>query len=85
MLTQPLSNYKFNPDECWNNLITIESGIGDINIDNDITISDVVLLQKYLVAKDFFNKAECKLADMNSDGKVNVFDLIILKRKILNS
>ena len=81
MLTQPISNYKFNPDECWN----IESGIGDINIDNDITISDVVLLQKYLVAKDFFNKAECKLADMNSDGKVNVFDLIILKRKILNS
>ena len=46
-------------------------------------VSEVVLLQKYLVKKYSLNDEQFTAADLNNDGKVNVFDVIILKRKLL--
>lgn len=64
--------------------IKVERNLGDINQDKDITITDVILLQSYLVNKFNFSEKVFLLADMNLDGKVNVFDFIILKRMIIN-
>lgn len=55
---------------------------GDINKDGSITISDAVLLKKYLIKIYKFNSDEFENADMNNDGKINVFDFIMLKRQI---
>ena len=40
-------------------------------------------MQKYLHAKQKITKAQFEVADVNSDGKVNVYDLALLKRKLL--
>ena len=56
---------------------------GDLNADNKLSVSDVVLLQKYLVKKTRLSNVLRNLADLNNDGTVNVFDCVILKRKIL--
>ena len=55
---------------------------GDCNDDGKLTISDAVLLQKWLLndAKLIHRQA----ADLNEDGKLNAFDLCLLKYKIIN-
>ncbi len=54
---------------------------GDINKDGNISVSDVVLAQKMLTRK--LNDSSI-FVDMNNDNKFNVFDCIILKRKIID-
>lgn len=56
---------------------------GDITQDSVISVEDVIVMQKYLHAKQKITKAQFEVADVNSDGKVNVYDLALLKRKLL--
>ncbi|MCM1434784.1 MAG: dockerin type I repeat-containing protein [Ruminococcus flavefaciens] len=46
-------------------------------------VSEVVILQKYLTKKYNLTDEQFFAADLNNDGTVNVFDVIILKRRIL--
>lgn len=55
---------------------------GDINGDGGITISDGVLLQKYILGMDSLSEIQYKCADMTSDKSVDIFDLIILRKKL---
>ena len=55
---------------------------GDVNYDQTVSTADVVMMQKSFVKNDGMKLM--KAADMNGDGKLNVFDLILLKRKIQN-
>jgi len=55
---------------------------GDVNYDQTVSTADVVMMQKSFVKSDGIKLM--KAADMNGDGKLNVFDLILLKRKIRN-
>ncbi|MCM1233586.1 MAG: dockerin type I repeat-containing protein [Ruminococcus flavefaciens] len=43
----------------------------------------MVFLQQYLVKSRNISSEKFLAADMNSDGKVNVIDVVILKRRIL--
>jgi len=63
--------------------VTAANYLGDVNNDGDVTVSDAVAVQKYLVKKGTIEPDRSDAADMNSDGKVNVFDLILLKRTVL--
>ena len=56
---------------------------GDINEDEEITVLDAVMLQKYLLAIETFTQDEFLLADLNQDQRVNVFDLVSLKRMLV--
>lgn len=63
--------------------------LGDINRNNKITITDLILLKRHLIAN---TEEEWKLvgeqqvlADMNEDGKINITDVILLKRFLLNN
>lgn len=61
---------------------------GDINKDNKITITDLVLLKRHLIAGTteswrLSNEGQI-LADLNEDGLVTITDLIELKRIIIN-
>ncbi|MDE5885353.1 MAG: dockerin type I repeat-containing protein [Oscillospiraceae bacterium] len=59
--------------------------IGDANFDGKISVIDVVIMQKYLLGRYRFSKAQWEQSDMNNDGIVNIFDFCLLKRKLINS
>lgn len=56
---------------------------GDCNCDGIVGISDAVALQNWLHGKD--GVSENGNADINGDGIVDVFDLIKLKKTVINS
>ncbi len=54
--------------------------VGDVNADKTFSIADIVMLQKWLVnAGDLTDK---NAADVTGDNKINIFDLVYLKRLI---
>ncbi len=57
--------------------------IGDTNEDNSVTTADIIMMEKYLHAKVKFTKQQKENADMNHDGKVNIYDYILLKKKLI--
>ncbi|MBE6845996.1 MAG: hypothetical protein E7508_09935 [Ruminococcus sp.] len=63
----------------------ISDCIGDCNDDGKFNISDVVLLQKWLLAVPNTRLSDWKAADLYSDNRLNIFDLCVMKRMILNS
>lgn len=58
--------------------------MGDVNMDGKFNVSDVVLLQKWLLAVPNTKLADWKAADFCEDGKLDVFDLCMMKRKLIN-
>lgn len=57
---------------------------GDINGDDSVSVTDAVILQKMLNMSDEEYDTEQKItADINEDSKINIFDLIRLKRIML--
>ncbi len=66
--------------------VTIEAGTaieGDCNGDGEFSLPDVVLLQKWLLAVPDTHLANWKAADLCTDDKLNVFDLVMMKRMLL--
>ena len=60
------------PDKVWN--------LGDVNGDKSANIADAVLLQKWLLNKPDSDLTEWTAADIYEDGKLNVYDLTLLKQ-----
>lgn len=56
---------------------------GDVNADGAFTISDVVLLQKWLLSVPDTQLADWKAADFNGDQTLNVFDLCQMRYNLL--
>lgn len=56
---------------------------GDINQNSAITLSDTVLLQKYLLNLEPLTSSQMEIADINSDGRVNVLDICLLKAHLI--
>lgn len=56
---------------------------GDINSDGEFNISDAVLLQKWILADPNAKLADWKAADLCEDGKIDVFDLCMMKRMLV--
>ncbi len=55
---------------------------GDLNSDNVLTMTDAVLLQKHLLNLKSLSDKQLKLADINNDSRVNIFDLSLLKANL---
>jgi len=58
---------------------------GDVNADGKFNISDVVILQKWLLAVPNTKLADWKAADLCEDDRLDVFDLCMMKRMLVNS
>ncbi len=58
---------------------------GDCNNDGLFSVSDVVLLQKWLLATPDVELANWKAADLCEDGRLNVFDLCLMKRMLIEN
>ena len=65
-------------------IIVPNTTVGDCNDDGTFTVSDVVLLQKWLLAVPDTHLANWQAADLCEDGKLDVFDLCMMKRKLIN-
>ena len=57
--------------------------MGDVNNDGDFNVSDVVLLQKWLLAVPNTKLANWKAANFCEDDRLDVFDLCLMKRKLI--
>lgn len=55
---------------------------GDLNNDNKSNAADLVLMQKYLLGIQQFNAEQCLAADLNKDGSIDSFDMILFRQKI---
>lgn len=56
---------------------------GDVNADGAFNISDVVVMQKWLLAVSDVTLADWKVGDLCEDDIINVFDLCLMKRKLM--
>lgn len=76
-----------------NNVVSTSCGViekltdyyveGDCNVDGSFNVSDVVLIQKWLLAIPDTHFANWKAADMCEDDRLDVFDLCLMKRKLI--
>ncbi len=68
-----------------NRLELVESDYvaGDVNSDGVLNISDVVLLQKWLLAVPDAKLNNWKAGDLCRDGKLDVFDLCMMRRMLI--
>lgn len=60
-----------------------DSSEGDVNADGRFDIADVVLLQKWLLAVPDTHLANWKNSDLCKDERLDVFDLCMMKRKLI--
>ncbi len=56
---------------------------GDINADGKFDITDVVLLQRWILAVPDTKLADWKAGDLCEDDRLDVFDLCLMKRKLI--
>lgn len=65
--------------------VNAESVKGDVNTDGEFNIADIVLFQKWLLAVPDVALADWSAGDLQEDNKLNVFDLCLMKRRLLYS
>lgn len=65
-------------------LDTTDKTSGDVNNDGKFNITDIVLLQKWLLAVPDAELANWKAADLCEDRILNVFDLCMMKRELIS-
>ena len=58
---------------------------GDVNGDDDITMTDVTLIRRYLVNSSNYPLANVEAADVNGDGDVTMTDVTLIRRYLVNS
>jgi len=56
---------------------------GDVNMDNQINVLDIVLSVNFVLGTDDLSSFQQQIADMNSDGIINILDIIIIVNLIL--
>lgn len=61
----------------------VELHSGDINSDSELTIADAVQMQRYLLGIDKISTAECLTGDLTGDNTVDVFDMVLLRQKLV--
>ena len=59
--------------------------IGDIDGDNQLSVEDAILLEKYLHGEESLTEEKFFFADITNDDVVNIFDFIVLKKMLLNA
>ena len=65
-----------NQEECISN--------GDVNLDNDLNVLDVVTVVSYVLGNDNFNNEQFCQGDINLDYNIDVLDIVTIVSIILN-
>ena len=64
--------------------MTITAIRGDVNADGEFGVADVVMMQKWLLGVPEVTLVDWKAGDICEDGRLDVFDLCLIKRELLN-
>ena len=81
-----VQQWEVNGESCQKWIVEASEPVyekGDININKKVDVSDIVIMNKYLVKLEKFSEQQFFLADINDDGKVHVFDYILIRRKVM--
>ena len=57
--------------------------LGDVNADNQFNIADAVLLQRWLLGDQEAKLTNWQAADLCEDGRLDVFDMIVIKQLLV--
>ncbi len=68
----------------WDTLSEVREVAGDVNDDGELNVVDVIILQKWLLSVPDTELKNWKAADFCEDNKIDVFDLCLMKRELLN-
>ncbi|MCM1133198.1 MAG: dockerin type I repeat-containing protein [Ruminococcus flavefaciens] len=63
----------------------LESITGDVNADGQFTVADVVTMQKWLIAVPDVRLNDWEAGDLYKDERIDVFDLCLMKRLLVQS
>ncbi|MBQ9110521.1 MAG: bacterial Ig-like domain-containing protein [Oscillospiraceae bacterium] len=55
---------------------------GDVNADGQFTVTDLVMLQKWLLCTQDASLTNWQAGDLCADGRIDAFDLAVMKRKL---
>ena len=58
---------------------------GDVNLDNNLDVLDIVLVVNYILGQIFFSEEEICIANINQDSNVDVLDVVWGVGIILNN
>lgn len=61
-----------------------EAVLGDLDLNNSFSLSDVVKMQNYLHGLTSLSEQAFLNADINNDGSVDVFDMCLLRKKLIS-
>ena len=61
-----------------------EPSNGDVNLDGNINVIDVVLLVDFILGYQTFSESQLNQSDINNDSTINIIDVVILVENILN-
>lgn len=90
--TKPLPSIAIETETVFQNYVSDSPSIntlneasanGDINDDGGLSVSDVVLLQKWLLGVSDIHLTNWKNADFSEDDKLDIKDLSLMKRALL--
>lgn len=73
-----------NAAESENDTITSLIVSGDVNGDGVCTIADAIIMQKWLLSEPDSAILDLKAADLNNNGRIDIFDFILLKQELLS-
>lgn len=62
-----------------------KSNLGDIDLDGEISITDLVRLRKYLAGSENLNNEQVSNADIDKDGEITITDLVKLRKYLAGS
>lgn len=60
-----------------------QSILGDVDLDGDVDVADLVSLQRYLLRKDTLTPEQAAQADINGNQQLSAADLVLLRRMLL--
>ncbi len=58
---------------------------GDVNGDGELSVADLVMLQKWLLNASDSAMTKAVNADFNEDGTADVFDLVLLRKELIKN
>ena len=56
---------------------------GDVNADGIFNITDIVIMQKWLLAIPDTTLSDWKAGDLNKDDVINIFDFCLMKHMLI--
>ena len=63
---------------------TVQCGTGDVNIDGNVDVLDVVQVVNFIIGNSAPDNAQTCAADMNEDGNVDVLDVVQMVNMIIS-